>query len=158
MLVNSVCGQVPQRKLRHTFSSGQDRFTVAIPMASGPIICYVGCESRQRVGNFVPLGRHSYLQELALHLRESTHLFKSKLRVEVIAFAEGWVEWSAHRWPKCMRRTSLFPDDTAQFGDRLWSCLDGIWTCERVVIIWPYTAIYGRPRRGIIASGHRNEY
>lgn len=41
VLVNSVCGQVPQRKLRQTFSSGQDKFTVVIPIASGPIICYM---------------------------------------------------------------------------------------------------------------------
>jgi hypothetical protein len=41
VLVNSVCGQVPQRKLRQTFSSGQDKLTVVIPIASGPIICYV---------------------------------------------------------------------------------------------------------------------
>jgi len=41
VLVNSVCGQVPQRKLRQTFSSGQDKLTVVIPIASGPIICYM---------------------------------------------------------------------------------------------------------------------
>lgn len=40
VLVNSVCGQVPQRKLRQTFSSDQTKLTVAIPIASGPIICW----------------------------------------------------------------------------------------------------------------------
>lgn len=61
VLVNSVWGQVPQRKLRQTLSSGQDKLTVAIPIASGPIICYVKCESRQRVIQALNQGRHAYL-------------------------------------------------------------------------------------------------
>jgi hypothetical protein len=57
----------------------------------------------------------------------------------------------------------LFPDDTAQFGDGLWSCFDSVWTYGRLcdyiscfghggkrhrhdaillVIIWPYTAAH----------------
>jgi hypothetical protein len=40
VLVKRVCGHVPHRKLRQTFSSCQCRFAFATPMASGPIICY----------------------------------------------------------------------------------------------------------------------
>ena len=40
VFVNSVCGHVPHRKFRQTFSSDQTRFAFATPIASGPIICY----------------------------------------------------------------------------------------------------------------------
>jgi hypothetical protein len=64
VLVNSVCGQVPQRKLRQTFSSDQTKLTVAIPIASGPIICWEK-ESRQSKWN---------KDDTPWHLRTSNNL------------------------------------------------------------------------------------
>ena len=61
VLVNSVCGQVPQRKLRQTFSSGQDKLTVVMPIASGPIICYMQRRVASVLQDF-PWRRHAYLQ------------------------------------------------------------------------------------------------
>jgi hypothetical protein len=141
-------------------------------MASGPIICYVGCESRQRVGNCVLLGQHTYLQELALHLRKSTHFCGAK-KLKIDSKVECLL-----RWPKCMRQERLVPPcrRRAQFRDYVWLCLASVWICGHVCDCiscfgrrdkrhrrhpagYHHLAIYGRQRRGIIASqGHYNEY